>query len=401
MSLPKSDQFPDDEQKLPPARRRRANRGLIPDDLKAEVKNIDRLARETIPTFNFFLFSLLSAAILTMGILLDAPALLILGVLAAPALTPFVGVPLGAATGSIRFFGQRLAGTLIAGGFVFLVGILGGYAAPVFPNTQYKNIIHHALISWPHLLLLVTGTLFTIQGVMKKDSDPGIPSIALAYELFIPLAIAGVGLGSGEEFLWPDGLVVFSIHLAILILVGFTVFLALGVRPLSVLGYTLGSVVAILGIVAVIGFSSIGAAFSGNIAIPSPIPTSTFTPTPLPPTATATMTPIPPTPTLTPTIPTSTATLPPTPTSTITPQPTPMYGEINASGEYGGATIRSEPKSDSNRVITLLNGHIVQILNPNPSVDDLGRSWLNVRYEELEGWVLENAILLATPVPNW
>lgn len=406
MSIPKSEQFPDEQDNLPPARRRRAQRGLIPDDLKSEVQGIDALARETIPTFDFFLFSLFSAAILTVGILVNAPALLVLGVLAAPPLTPFIGIALGAATGSIKFFLQRLIGSLIAGGFVFLVGILGGYTTPIFQGIDVQAITHHAQLTWPHLLLLIVGTLFTIQGVTRKENSPLLSSVALAYELYIPLAIAGVGLGSGLPYLWPDGLVVFGIHLAVLAITGMLVFLVVGIRPLSMLGYTLGSVISILSILGVIILSGMGAVFGGNIAIPTPIPTATTTPTPLPPTNTPTNTPLPPTITPSPTVPTATPTLPPTATSTITPKPTPMYGEINASGEYGGATIRSDPDTESSRVITLLNGHIVEILDPNPQTDDLGRNWLNVRYQDqegaiLDGWVLENALLVATPVPNW
>ena len=162
MSIPKTDQFPDDPENLTPARRRRAKRGLIPEDLVEIADDIENLAYQTIPTFDFFLFSLLSAAILTVGILADSPVLLILGILVAPVMAPFIGIALGTATGSLRFFSQRLAGSLVAGGFVFLVGILGGYSTFVLKTPPLEFLVYNARVSWTHFALLIFGTIFSI-----------------------------------------------------------------------------------------------------------------------------------------------------------------------------------------------------------------------------------------------
>ena len=44
MSIPTTDQFPDDPENLSPARRRRARRGLIPEDLVEIANDIENLA---------------------------------------------------------------------------------------------------------------------------------------------------------------------------------------------------------------------------------------------------------------------------------------------------------------------------------------------------------------------
>ncbi|MCJ7718218.1 MAG: SH3 domain-containing protein [Anaerolineales bacterium] len=406
MSLPKTDQFPDDPEDLTPSRRRRADRGLVPEDLVSIAEDIENLAHSTIPSFDFFLFSLLAAAIITASILADSPALLVLGALAAPPLTPFIGISLGTATGSLKFFGQRFAGSIVASGFVFLVGILGGYATFVLKTPGIQFLIYNARVSWTHFILLIAGTVFSIFSIKRQGQIPVIASIALAYELYVPLAIAGFGFGSGQPHLWPDGLVVFGIHLAVLAITGTIVFMLLGIKPLSFLGYTLGSVVAILAIVMVIGLSSAGAIVSGKIAMPTLVHTATLTPTPVPPTYTPTVTPIPPTFTPSPTVPTATSTPLPTATPTITPKPTPFYAEIAVSEEYAGAYIRSEPSLDSQRLTSLVNGTVIEILNPSPSYDEQGRNWLNIRYsnedgDERDGWVIENLLLISTPQPEW
>ncbi len=406
MSIPKSDQFPDNPEDLSPARRRRAERGLVPEDLVSIAEDIESLAQSTIPSFDFYLFSLLAAAIITASILADSPALLVLGALAAPPLTPFIGIALGTATGSFKFFGQRFMGSIIASGFVFLVGILGGYASFVLKTPGIQFLIYNARVSWTHIVLLIAGTTLAIISIKRQGQSPILPSVALAYELYVPLAIAGFGFGSGQPHLWPDGLVVFGIHLAVVAISGTIIFMLLGIKPLSFIGYTLGSVVTILAIVLVIGLSSAGLVVGGKIAMPTLVPTATQTVTPVPPTSTPTKTPIPPTPSPSPTVPTATATPLPTATSTITPKPTPFYAEIAVSEEYAGAFIRSEPSLESQILTSLVNGTVIEILNPSPSFDEQGRNWLNIRFmteegTEEDGWIIENLLLISTPRPVW
>ena len=379
MPIPKTDQIPDDPEDLTPARRRRADRGLIPEDLIEIADDIEDLAHKTIPSFDFFLFSLLSAAIITASILADSPALLVLGALTAPVMAPFIGISLGTATGSIKFFSQRLAGSLVASGFVFLVGILGGYASFVLKTPNVQFLIYNARVSWTHLILVIAGTALAVVSLKQKGQTPVLPSVAIAYELYVPLAIAGFGFGSGQPHLWPDGLVVYGIHLAVVAITGTVVFILLGIKPLTFIGYTLGSLVAILCILGVIGLSSAGAVVGGKIAMPTLVPTATLTGTPAPPTGTATETPIPPSPTITPTVPTATYTPLPTETSTATPEPTPFYAEIAVSEEFAGAYIRSEPNLESQILTSLINSTVVEILDPSPSFDDAGRNWLNIR----------------------
>lgn len=295
---------------------------------------------------------------------------------------------------------------MVASGFVLLVGILGGYATFVLKTPDIQFLIYNARVSWTHLVLLIAGTVFSVISIKRQHQIPFLPSVALAYELYVPLAIAGFGFGSGQPHLWPDGLVVFGIHLAVLAITGTIVFILLGIKPLSFIGYTLGSVITILGIVLVIGLSSAGAVFGGKIAMPTLVPTATQTATPIPPTFTPTETPIPPTLTPSPTVPTATATLTPTATSSVTPKPTPFYAEIAVSKDFGGAYVFSEPSLGSQKLISLMNGTVIEIINPSPSYDEQGRAWLTIRFfnedeEEQYGWVIKNWLLIPTPQPDW
>jgi hypothetical protein len=204
-------------------------------------------------------------------------------------------------------------------------------------------------------------------------------------------------LGSGEPFLFPDGLVVYAQYLSGAILVAALTFIVLGFRPLTLFGYTVGAVVLLFGIVVLIGISGAGATFGAQIALPTqtpsltPSPTLTMTPSPVPPT------PIPPTATATETL---TPTFTSSPTATQSPTPTPILALVEAE-VGGGAHLRSEPGFSAPSIKLLLNGTAVQVIPEDP-VEEGGGIWIHVRtFEGEEGWILQILLLTATPAPNW
>lgn len=393
MNLYNSQPIPDDPERLPPARRRRARRALAPLDADERAALLDTVARRASPSFDFFLFSLFSAAIFGLGLLLDSPALLLLGALTAPLMAPAVGIALGTVIGSVRFFLRSLVGMVIGSSMVFLVGVLAGYAARLRLPLEFTQAHLHTQLSWTNFLVLALGGALTTAALTRPKQNPVLPSVALAYELYLPLSAAGIGLGSGVPFLFPDGLVVFALHLSWCVLLGALVLAILGFRPLTLFGYTLGGAVALIGVILLIAISGAGAVYRGNIALPTPIPTDTptvtltFTPSP---------TPIPPTETPTPTR-TPTRTLTPTDTPTLT--PTPMWAVINA-GQEGGAHLRSEPGYQAPSVVILANGTVVQVL-PEAAMESGGATWIHVRTAEgKEGWIVQSLLATATPLPD-
>ena len=392
-----SERYPDDPDRLPPARRRRAHRLLAPLDADERAAFLDKIAQRTYPSFDFFLFSLLAGAVFGIGFLLDSPPFLLLGALVAPLMAPAVGVALGTVTGSIGFFLRNLVGIVIGSALVFLVGILTGYVAQIWLPLDLAQAHLHARLSWVNFLILALGTILTTASLVRQESTPELPSVALAYELYLPLVAAGIGLGSGVPFLWPDGLVVFALHLSWSALLGALTLAILGFRPLTLFGYTLGGVVSLIGALVLIGITGAGAAFGGNFAIPTPVPTDT-------PTATATLTPVPPTDTPVPPTATPTPTLTPTrtPTLTLTPSPTatPILALVDA-GEGGGAHLRVEPGYQAESITLVANGTLLRVL-PDPPAEDGGAFWVHVETPEGEvGWIVQTLLATATPSPNW
>ena len=392
-----SELTPDDPNRLPPARRRRARRLLAPLDADERAAFIDVIASRASPSFDFFLFSLLAGGVIAVGFLLDNAALLLLGGLTSPLMAPAVGLSLGTVIGSGRFFFRSLVGLLIGGMLVFLIGWLAGYAAKTWMPLDLIQAHIQTQLSWINFFILAFGAALTGVSMVRSAHSAALPSVALAYALYLPLSAAGIGLGSGEPFLFPDGLVVYALYLAWAALFGAIALAIVGFRPLTIFGYTLGGVVALIGVLLLIVLSGTGVAVVGQYALPTPIPTATATITP---TLTPTMTPVPPTdtPTLTPTA----TSVPPTDTPTLTPTltPTPILVLVVA-GDSGGAYLRSGPGYDSPSLDLLANNTVLQVIQ-DEIIQEGNSSWVHVRtLDGQEGWILQSLLVTATPSPNW
>ena len=388
---------PDDPDQLPPARRRRARRLLAPMESEDRIDFLDQVAHRASPSFDFFLFSLLAGAVIAGGFLLDSQPLLVLGAILSPLMAPVIGIALGTVVGSVRFFFRSMIGLLVGSLLVFLVGVLAGYASSPWSPLDFSQAHLTAQLSWATFLLVALGAGLTSAAMVKSEKSAALPSVALAYGLYLPISAAGIGLGSGEPFLFPDGLVVFAQYLSCSVLFAALTFVILGFRPLTLFGYTVGAVVLLLGIVIMIGITGAGASFGAQIALPTLVPTSTPTQTL---TMTPSLTPVPPTPTPTVTTTPVPPTLTSTPTRTVTPTATPIVALVNAA-EGGGAHLRAEPGFQAPSVALLPNGTPVQVM-PDDPVEEGGGIWIRVRtLQGADGWILQILLVTATPAPNW
>ncbi len=399
MSLPTSEYIPDDPDLMPPARRRRARRLLAPLEVDERAIVLDQVRRRTSPSFDFFIFSLVAGLVFSIGLILDSAVILVLGAILAPLMAPVIGLSLATVVGSYKFFARSLAALGIGCIMVFVTGLGAGVAAYIWFPATWSQAYTSAELSWLNFIVLTFGAVFTAATMAHHERSPAAPSVALAYTLYLPIAAAGFGLGSGAPHLFPDGLVVFALSLAWAILLGAITLAILGFRPMTILGYTLGGVITLIGVAMVFGIGAYSTTlgwFGEPLAIATYTPTATYTLTPVPPTATRTATPIPPT--LTPThTPTSTRT--PTLTPTYTPSPVPVYARI---GPEQGALIRTEIGFDSPIVYPpVMQGTLVEVIG-EPEIGS-GYTWLHVKVIEdgREGWILKSLLLIATPEPNW
>ncbi len=330
MNLPTSQFIPSDEEQLPPARRRQHRRRLIPPTSGERSTLLKELSHRLTPSLDYFIFTLVAALVLAAAMLLNQPALYVLAALLAPFLAPAVGLSLAAIVGSVRFFLHSLAAFSIGSMIVFLIGCAAGLVSTLLTPASYTFALQHAYFGWADFVLLSVGIVLTAYLLIRsRTSRPLVTSAALVYELYLPIGVAGFGLAGKIPGLWPDALLVFAVHLAWCALLGTLTLAILGLRPKTVFGYTLGTTLIIVAIIATVIISGIGTAVTSEKALPpltSPDIVATTTST-----ITSTDTPAPPvvqivgSPTITPTntlVPTK------TPTITFTPNSTPIFAKI-------------------------------------------------------------------------
>lgn len=399
MNLPSTEPIlPEDPDSLPAARRRRSRRlnfsGSSHDERAAFLAEV---AHRVTPSADFFLFTLLCGLVLIAALLLDSPALFLLAALVAPFLAPVMGLAFGTLLGSPRFFLQSLAAIFFGGLTLFGMGALAGWIVQYLPPATFTQAGLHAAFSWPDLVVVTLGAgLTTFLLVRSPESKPLVSNVALVYELYLPVGVAGFGLTCTAPGLWPDGLVVFAVHLAWSVLVGAIVLAALHLRPLNLFGYTIATSLTLVCILAAVAILGLGTAVRQQLAQQPtgiPLPTATYiaTDTPGP-----TETPVPPTVTITPThslVPSQ------APTRTLTPIPTPLWAKVYAP-ESNGVIVRLEPDGTSKIVYTLLNDSLVEILPE--IVQDGAVTWVHVRVNsDTLGWINQSLLITATPAPSW
>jgi len=385
------DHTPEDQVPLEPSsrinesRRRRTRRLIVPSSRTERSIYVNEIASRLVPAIDYYLFSLLCAVVLGAAILLDHPAIYILAALLAPFMAPLVGLGLSTSVGSFKFFMQSLGGLAIGSALIFIGGLLSGWISKLIPNFYPNQALYHTRFSIPDLILLAVGAVLAIYLTVRVPKQRSlVASVALAYEVYIPIGVAGFGLSSKMSQFFAPALRTAGINILLVVLIGAIVLAFLRLRPFTFFGYLLTIVLLGGTIYALIMSSAIKPALeTGNTPIVlTSTPTLTnsrpvqYTETPRPPTATIPI----------PVNVTATNTLVPTrtPTVTNTPKPVEVWATIN---EDLGVYLRQGPCVDDIQCpklpVAIGNKRPVQVLSFSAD-----QKWAQVHVEDgREGWI--------------
>jgi uncharacterized membrane protein len=384
---------------------------IIPGATDQQALFLQEMAHRVTPSADLFLFSILSVLVLGAAILLDVPVLFVLAALLSPFLGPVLGMGLASISGTPRFFFQSLGGIVLACLIYFAGGMGAGWVAsilwkdlPVVPS----QVFNFAVFSWPDLVVLSAGAVISAFLLAQDGKQkPLVSSVALAYEILLPVGAAGFGLSSGLPGLFPNALIIFATHLLLAVLL-ITMMLAVqGLRPRDRWSFTSATIVIMSVLVIAVGLNNMGPLPVRNRPTPLVVTLAkvqnTLTPQPtrirataavsLAVTATLPLATLPgpdqetPTNTLVPSL---------TPTLTATIAPTPVYAKVSA-GEGTGAFVRESPDYNSKVLKTLLNDSLVEILPE--TIEKNGQIWIKVRLpDDTVGWIVRYLVITTTPV---
>jgi len=198
---------------------------------------LQNLVKRAYPSYEFFVFAVLCGAILGLGYLLDAQAVLVFGILMAPLMSPIVGVNLAIVSGSGSYFFKSLLAFAVGSLLIFLTGALAGLAARLWLPLTLNQAFQHTRLWWTDLVVLALGAMLLAASFVRSEKKPFLPSVMVAYELFLPLNAAAFGLASQVEHLFLEGLLVFVVHLGWVLLFGALALFFLGFRPLKLSGW--------------------------------------------------------------------------------------------------------------------------------------------------------------------
>ncbi len=347
---------------------------------------LESLGHRVSPGVGLFLLAPLAGLLIGLGFRMDQRALLVAAGIVGARLAPIAGMALSAVSGSPRFFGRMLGGVLLAALLVALVaGLSGGLATPLEDSSVLA--VGHTKLNLVDFGLLLLGAVWLSYSLSSQERLARLPSVALAYELLLPIGAVGYALARGEAEVWQGALLIFALHLTWSVVAGMGTLVALGFRPLTGSTTSLAAAIGMMGLIVLL--SAVGFGASVLAAVPTPTPTPTATPTATPtPTNTATSTP-----TATPTS-TPTATRTPTPTATFT--PTPPSGIVLGTGG-AGAFLRQSPGGTS--IGGLLEGAAFEVIGgPEEALGDL---WWEIRTADgTTGWLLARYVATVTPTAS-
>jgi uncharacterized hydrophobic protein (TIGR00271 family) len=170
-----------------------------------------------------------SAAIASIGLIMNSPAVIIGAMLIAPLMSAIIGMGLAIVQGDIRFLVSASKATLRGVSIAALAGFLVGLV-----NFGAEPTAEMLARSQPTLLDLLVATISgfaAAYALCRKDVSAALPGVAIAVALVPPLAAMGLFAGMNVFSGAYGALLLFLTNLAAITFAGGIVFTLLGFRP--------------------------------------------------------------------------------------------------------------------------------------------------------------------------
>ncbi len=194
---------------------------------QAEVyKTMRRGAR---PSPDFSVMITMAAALASLGLLMNSPAVIIGAMIVAPLMTAILGMGLSIVIGDLRFlwtaFNTTVQGSLLALGMGFVMGLI----AP--GDNLTTQILAFSRPTMLDLVVALVAGAAAAYAVSRRDVIAALAGVAVAASLTPPLCNVGVGLAKHNWTIAGGAALLFLANLVAIIAASGLIFFWLGFRP--------------------------------------------------------------------------------------------------------------------------------------------------------------------------
>ena len=150
----------------------------------------------------FFVLVAASSVIVTFGLLLDSPVVVIGAMLVAPLMTPIFSFSMALIRGRSKLLERSLRTEFYGVVLAILVAVFIGLLVP-------EPELTHEILSRTHpnlfdlAVALAAGLAGAFSMAHKEEINPALPGVAIAVALLPPLGVVGIGLSMRRRLTWP------------------------------------------------------------------------------------------------------------------------------------------------------------------------------------------------------
>lgn len=180
-------------------------------------------------SIDYLVLIVMSAALASLGLLINSVAVIIGAMLVAPLMAPLGALSTGMATGQLDIT-RKAAFTLIQGVLLSLaISVLAGFVLPVdIPTTEMLARGNPTLLD--AAVALVSG-LVAAFAIARREIPVALAGVAIAAALMPPICVIGLGIALNNQVLAIGATLLFLTNITFIIMSENVVFLWVGMRP--------------------------------------------------------------------------------------------------------------------------------------------------------------------------
>ena len=203
---------------------------LLPNLSKEDrIEAYRQIRRGGRPSRDFFSMIILSAAIASLGLILDSAAVIIGAMLVAPLMSAIIGMGMAIIHGDIKFLKLTTTAVLKGALYAILTGFIFGLIN--FHGEATAQMLQRTSPSILDLVVAIISGVAAAYALCRKNVSSSLPGVAIAVALVPPLTTVGVCLSIGFWSLSFGALKLFLSNMVGIVFASALVFASLGFKP--------------------------------------------------------------------------------------------------------------------------------------------------------------------------